>query len=129
MANHHSIAQIEAALRKAEGRKSEAARLLGISRQAMHDRIARTPHLARVITEIEETLLDEAEGVILGLLRAGDLQITKWFLDRRGRSRGYGRPRRAETCSMSQEVAEQLVLAVGGDVEIYRSMMRLQCET
>ena len=124
MADRHTIPQIEAALHRANGRPAVAARILGISRQAMHERIVRTPHLREVIEEIEQTLLDLAEGAIIKAIRAGHFPTIKWFLDRRGRSRGYGRGRPAETCSISQEQAEQLVLALGGDVEIYRKTLR-----
>ncbi len=124
MAGRHSIAQIEAALRKAAGRPTAAARLLGISRQAMHDRIARTPHLAEVVFDIEETLLDQAESVVWRALRAGDLKMTKWVLERRGKHRGWGRPTGRATASMSEEEAEQLVVALGGDLELYRNRLR-----
>jgi hypothetical protein len=125
MANHHSIAQIEAALRKADGRPAAAARILGISRQAMHERVARTPRLQECITEIEQTLLDLAEGVIIKAVRAGHFPTIKWFLDRRGRKRGYGRAGDEES-SMPQADIERLITQLGGDVEIYRRTLRLQ---
>ena len=130
MANHHSIAQIEAALRKADGRPAAAARILGISRQAMHERISRTPHLSGVIADIEQVLLDTAEGALLKAVQAGHLPTIRWYLDRRGRSRGYGKAGGAAT-SMPEPDAdmERLITHLGGDVEIYRRTLRLQCET
>jgi len=128
MAVLHSIAQIEAALHKADGRPAAAARILGISRQAMHDRIARTPRLREVIEEIEQTLLDLAEGAIIKAVRAGHFPTIKWFLDRRGRKRGYGRAGGAEP-AMAHADIERLITQLGGDVEIYRRTLRLRCET
>jgi len=124
MAGRHSIAQIEAALRKAAGRPAVAARLLGISRQAMHERITRTPHLAELLFEIEEELVDAAESVVRRALDAGDKKMTMWVLDRCGRHRGWGRPSGPPTVMISDEEAEQLVVALGGDVELYRKRIR-----
>jgi hypothetical protein len=125
MADRHSLAQIEAALRKADGRPAAAARLLGMTRQAMHDRIARTPHLAQLVSDIEQTLLDEAEGVIRRAVRAGDRATIRWYLDRRGQKRGYGKGGRGMAAMPDADV-ERLVTQLGGSVEICRRTLREQ---
>ena len=128
MASHHSIAQIEAALRKADGRPAAAARIIGVSRQAMHERVSRTPHLQECITEIEEILLDTAESVILKAVRAGHMPTVRWYMDRRGRERGYGRAGGAGPPVPDADI-ERLITYFGGDVEIYRRALRQQSET
>jgi len=90
----------------------------------MHERITRTPHLAELLFEIEEELVDAAESVVRRALDAGDKKMTMWVLDRCGRHRGWGSPSGPPTVMISDEEAEQLVVALGGDLELYRKRIR-----
>ena len=63
--------QIEAALRATGGVISKAAEKLRVSRVTLWRRIRREPHLRDVVFECRETLLDEAEGVLLAEIEKG----------------------------------------------------------
>jgi hypothetical protein len=110
----HTLTQVESALRRADGQLSQAARLLGLSRQAIHDRVNRTPHLSHVMSEIQLSLLDQAEGVIAAALRKNDAKTAMWFLERHGQSRGYGKTPKVTTTksAWSKEKREEAIQAI-----------------
>lgn len=84
-----SNSQLKAALKKNLGVISLAAQELGVTRQAVHGRVNRSPELQAWIADIEETMLDAAEAVIKEAVAKKDRQTTRWFLERKGRSRGW----------------------------------------
>lgn len=86
---HVSNAQIKAALTAQMGVIVLAAKQLGVTRQAIHLRVNASPELQAHIADVEETMLDVAEGVAKSAIIAQDKQMTRWFLDRKGRNRGY----------------------------------------
>lgn len=79
------------ALHKAGGIQTEAARALGVGRQQVSDMVARHEVLQKAIEEATETMLDEAEYNVHDAIKEGDLDVSKFFLDRKGKKRGYGR--------------------------------------
>lgn len=89
MTKRTTIAQCEAALRAQAGIPAHAAQTLGISRQAMCQRIDKSPRLQEAIREIEATLLDVARGNIAKALSAGDMTTTRWFAERKGAHLGF----------------------------------------
>ena len=105
---------LEAALRKHAGIKSFAAKELGVERSTIQSRVDRSRHLQAVISEIEETVLDMSEGVIIEAVRKGDRQTARWYAERRGRARGYGN--KVETPPVDEEQLARFVAAFGGDV-------------
>lgn len=87
------LAQLEAALRRHAGVFSLAARELGVSRQAVFDRVRRSAQLQRIVSEIEETLLDAVDAGLADLIiNKRDPATLRWYADRKGRRRGYGLP-------------------------------------
>lgn len=82
--------QIERALRNNAGIVSMAAQELGVTRQALHYRLHRSPALREVQVEMEETVGDLCEASIFALMRAKDGPTLRWYADRRLRHRGYG---------------------------------------
>src|SRR5471030_1907298 len=85
-----TIAQIAAALRKHDGLIPRAASELKTARQAIHERISRSPELRAVLVEIEEDLRTDARGAIAAALKAGDMPTVRWFAERKMRDEGYG---------------------------------------
>lgn len=84
-----SEAQFKAALKKHAGICSMAAAELGISRSAVTQRIGNSRALQAFVLEIEETLLDAAEAVIADAILKRDRQTTRWYMERKGKRRGY----------------------------------------
>jgi hypothetical protein len=77
------------------------------------------------VAEVEDELLDVAEGHIARLVREGDRATVMWFLARKGRSRGYGAtpPRPPEP---TEQQLEAIVAALGGSIpELRRALILL----
>lgn len=84
-------AQCEAALRKHSGIVSLAAKEIGVSRQALHQRIERSDRLQAALLDIDEATLDEAEGVIVdAIVVKRDVSTARWYAERKGKKRGFG---------------------------------------
>lgn len=66
-----------------------AAAELGITRQSVHERVRNSERLQAARIDIDETILDVAEGVMWQGILDKDLPTTRWLLDRKGRRRGY----------------------------------------
>jgi hypothetical protein len=47
------------------------------------------PELQDLRTEVEEELLDVAEFYIVQAIRAGDMKVIRWYLERKAKERGY----------------------------------------
>src|SRR5712664_2331611 len=93
-----SLAEVEAALIKAKGIPAHAAQTLGITRQAVCDRIKKNPRLQKAIADVDATILDAAHTVILNTLtqeavakdRKLASQNARWLLERKGWHLGFG---------------------------------------
>jgi hypothetical protein len=107
------------AIRRHGGLISLVARELGTSRQNIHQRIKASLELRTAVAAAEDELLDVAEGSIVQQLRQGDPSTVRWYLTRKGRSRGYGRsvPSGPE---LSEQQMEAMVASLGGSVPEYR---------
>lgn len=84
-----SIAKVEAALRKYKGILSSAAEACGVARTTLYRFMEKHPELKEVRNELDETLLDVAETNVITDLEKGDMKTTRWYLDRKGKDRGY----------------------------------------
>lgn len=115
-----TIRQIAKALREADGIKARAAVALGVTRQAVQDRVERSPALKKLLTQLPEELLDVAEGYIAVGVRAGDKDYVRYYLDRKGRTRGYGN--KVET-SFDDAQIQALVASLGGDPSAFRTAL------
>lgn len=77
------------ALRRARGNVSLAAHALGMTRESLSARIARSRFLQRVRDDARETVLDAAEAKLEELALRGEVAPLIFLLKTRGRSRGY----------------------------------------
>jgi hypothetical protein len=82
-------AQLKAALKESAGARAVAAQRLGVTRQAVHQRVKGNPEILAYIEEIEESLLDAAEAVVAEALVQKDRRMARWYLERKGKFRGY----------------------------------------
>ncbi len=108
------------ALRKAAGIKSDAARLVGLTRQAVQDRVERSAVLRQAIKDGEEELLDCAEGKLKTAVRRGDKDMVRFQLQQKGKKRGYGNN---VTVGLDDAQAEAIVAGLGGSAETFRAAL------
>lgn len=80
---------IERELRKHEGLMYIAAKKLGVTVQAISERVKRTPYLQQVIKECLELRLDDAELHLQYKVRDKDLGAICFLLRTQGKHRGY----------------------------------------
>lgn len=90
MAHRLTVAKVKEALQAAGGIKTVASRTLKCHRATLYRFLAAHPSVAEFLEDIDEELKDLAEGKLLQLIRAGDPQTIRWYLERKGRDRGYG---------------------------------------
>ena len=86
-----TVKRVKAALQGAAGIRAVAARNLGVDRSTLYRFICQHPGLTEELEDIEEELKDLAEGKILQLIRAGDGQTVRWYMEMKGKDRGYTR--------------------------------------
>ncbi|MFH2041684.1 MAG: helix-turn-helix domain-containing protein [Acidobacteriota bacterium] len=84
-----SITQIEQALRKSGGLCSGAAQLLGLTRQAVSERVRKSKRLQAALVDIEETTLDLGESKLISAINKGNMTAIIFYLKTKGKKRGY----------------------------------------
>ncbi len=84
-----SDAAFEAAVRKHRGLVSLVARELGVTVAPVYVRL-RKPKWRALLQEVQEAALDLGESVIHSAMEGGDAGTARWYLDRKGKERGYG---------------------------------------
>ena len=90
--------------------KQKACKLLGMSKQALYYRLERDETLQRQLALALDDRLDIAEGELMKLVKGGNFQAIKFFLETIGRKRGYGQKVEvAHTKGNSQEILEALM--------------------
>ena len=77
------------AVKHSAGIKSEIAKKLGVHRHTIDRYQKKYPTVRQAIEEEENNILDAAENNIFKAINAGDIDVSKWFLSRRGKKRGY----------------------------------------
>ena len=92
-----SDALVEKAIKGSYGNISFIARRIGVSRMTVYRRIYASPKLLELFEEETQTLVDTAENELMALMNPATnedprtrLEAVKFFLDRRGKSRGWG---------------------------------------
>ena len=92
-----SDALVEKAIKGSYGNVSFIARRIGVSRMTVYRRIYASPKLLELFEEETQTLVDNAENELMALMNPATnedartrLEAVKFFLDRRGKSRGWG---------------------------------------
>lgn len=116
-----SEAKLIGALRKWGGMSALAAKELGITRQAVHQRVKNSATIRAAVAEMEEETLDIGEGHLIKLVRNGDKDAVKYYLDRRGKKRGYGS---SVSVGLDEAQTEAIIASLGGSVEAYRTALR-----
>ena len=81
--------QLIKALYKCGGLYSHAARQLGISRQAIYNRIHNDPQIGEVYEDACEEMLDLMENELIKLGKKGNLKAIVFYLKTKGKKRGY----------------------------------------
>lgn len=81
--------EIIAALEQTHGLLNPAARILGISRNAIGDRVKRNPELEAVRKSCREAALDLAEGQLIESVKKGCFPAIAFMLKTVGKDRGY----------------------------------------
>jgi len=77
------------ALRRNAGIIALAARDLGVTRQALEQRIKRSRVLTEVVRDVEESTLDIAEAGLKQAIAKGDAASIRFYLSTKGKRRGY----------------------------------------
>jgi predicted transcriptional regulator len=89
MTVNRSIEEYAAALREAKGMVSIAARRLGVSHQAVSQRVAKHPTLRDARDEAREEMTDIAELRLYERIQAGEGWAVCFYLKTQGKERGY----------------------------------------
>jgi hypothetical protein len=84
------IEQVVAMLEVKAGFISETAKALGISYQALSQRIKKNKELAKMVDAINETKLDFSESKLFVKIQEGDIKAITFHLERKGGHRGWG---------------------------------------
>ena len=103
--------QILDALHETDGIVGLAAARLGVSRQALEKRFKTSPELLQTKEDIDEGLVEFAWARVIRRVMAGDGVTVRWYLQRHGAERGYGRgpdPRPRQAAELTPEELERL---------------------
>lgn len=84
-----TINQIAKALEKSNGINAEAGRILGVTGQAIADRVRKSKKLQAVKEDVIEGTLDRAENKLIKAIDRGDLKAVMFYLRTIGKGRGY----------------------------------------
>jgi len=84
-----SCEEIIAAIEKANGNLTAAARILGVTRQTLYNYRKRYKTVNDAIEEQREAMLDNAESVLYRAVLNGEAWAVCFFLKTQGKKRGY----------------------------------------
>lgn len=85
-----------AALEKSLGIVTTAAKQAGIDRWTHYDWYKKDPDYKAAVDALDEVVLDFAESKLHGQIMKGDTTATIFFLNHKGKKRGYNRPEASE---------------------------------
>lgn len=105
-----TISQVEEALIAADGNMSEAGRTLGVTRQAIRDRVQRSAKLQQVMEDAQEGLVDFAISRLRVRVSADDTTAIAYVLNNSpaAKRRGWG-PRHEITGADGKPVSVMVV--------------------
>ena len=83
-------AQILEAVKGSGGICSKIAKRLGIDRRTLYKYRQEWPEIEEAIHEAEDEGLDMAESQLMNLVAMGDLKAIMYYLDNKGKKRGWG---------------------------------------
>jgi predicted RNA binding protein with dsRBD fold (UPF0201 family) len=85
----HTVEEYALALRESRGLVTHAAKRLGVTHEAMRQRLLRSPTLQQVRAEAREALIDIAESSLFTQIEAGEAWAVCFFLKTQAKDRGY----------------------------------------
>lgn len=85
----HSLEEYATALTNAKGMVSVAARMLGLSQEAVRQRIKKYPTLQQVVKDAREATTDVAELRLYERIQAGEGWAICFYLKTQAKDRGY----------------------------------------
>ena len=90
-----------AAVAESAGVVNAIAARLGVSRQHVTKHPKAHAWLQEAFDEALHLSIDQAEKNILAAIASGNLKVTMWFLERKGKARGWGKEIQIESESLS----------------------------
>lgn len=78
------------AIPKSGGILTVIARRAGISTRSLYDYRIKWPEINEAIKDAEDETIDMAESQLVDLVKMGNLKAIRYFLDNRGKKRGWG---------------------------------------
>jgi len=106
--------QLIETLYKNGGIYAHAARQLGISKQAIHERIKNDPQIAEAYEDACEETLDLAEYELIKLIKAGNIRAIIFYLRTKGKKRGY-----TENPQVEQKATVRQSYFIDGKEEVF----------
>lgn len=108
------------AVKQSSGIVTAVAARLGVTRQHVSQHRKDHPWLQEAFDEALHLSLDLAETNIQAAISSGNLKVTMWFLERKGKARGWGREIQIESESMATQPTVILRLPDNGRTRIER---------
>lgn len=88
----YTVEQVLEAIKDTGGIKTEVCQRLNCGRRTIYVYIDRFPEIKEAFEEEEEKVLDMAESSLFAMIQNGDLTAIFYYLNNKGRRRGYGAP-------------------------------------
>lgn len=103
----YSVKNIIAAISDTGGIKTEICKRIGCDRRTLNLYIAKFPKVKEAYEEEEEKVLDMAEGALFSLIQNGDTSAIFYFLNNRGKRRGYAPPQKAGVDTADGQISKE----------------------
>ena len=94
--------QIIDAIKGSAGIKTTIAKRLGISFHTLQSYIKKYDSVKNALLDEEETVLDMAEGTLFKLIQNGEISAIFYYLNNKGKRRGYGFTDKKQTQEQTQ---------------------------
>ncbi|OHV67905.1 hypothetical protein LCM4576_23600 [Mesorhizobium sp. LCM 4576] len=88
---NQDAARVVEALRAHAGIKTAAAAALKVGKTTLYAFLKAHPDVMEAAADVDEEILDLAESEVAKAIRAGDMATVRWFLELKGKDRGYVR--------------------------------------
>lgn len=102
--NKRTKEQILKEIKGSGGIVSKIAQRLGINRKTLYNYRQKWPEIDEAIKEAEEDGLDLAENQLMNRVAMGDLKAIMYYLDNKGRRRGWGQKQQNIQLESSQPI-------------------------
>jgi hypothetical protein len=88
---------------------TDACLTAGINRRTYYLWVSKDPSFVKACEDIQESLLDHVESKVLSAINKDNLDMIKWYLDHKGKSRGYGQTEQAITGSIEVSIVKKVI--------------------